>query len=259
MTGVDVTFADGVLSVALDRPERRNALDAAMLDALEQAAAQASSDETVRAVVLSGRGPAFCAGADLAPTVDTDGVPGPTEAMLTTSDRVFRAWEAIPVPVVAAVDGAAFAGGLELLLCCDLIVAGPRARFADAHSRFGLLPGAGGAYRLPRRVGAAAAKLLLFTGDDIDVAEAHRLGLVDVIAPDGDTNAAVGELVATLVSRSPRALRELKRLVRTSEVLPVDAGLAEGLDAIIRHRRTADYAEGLRAFAERREPRFTGR
>ncbi len=257
MSGVAVAWQAGVLSVALDRPERRNALDDGMLAALEEAAARAHDDE-VRVVVLSGRGSAFCAGADLAPGTDEDGIPGPSEATLTTSDRVFRAWESIPVPVVAAVDGAAYAGGLELLLCCDLIVAGPAARFADAHARFGLLPGAGGAYRLPHRVGPAAAKLLLFTGEEIDAVEAHRIGLVDVLAA-GDAATHVEGLAATLASRSPLGLRELKRLVGASRVLDAEAGLRAGLDAILTHRRSADYTEGLRAFAERRAPRFSGR
>ena len=257
MNGVEVTLSAGVLAVTLDRPERRNALDDGMLGALETAAARAASHD-VRVVVLSARGPAFCAGADLGSAPDADGIPGPSEETLATSDRVFRAWEAIPVPVVAAVDGAAFAGGLELLLCCDLIIAGPSARFADAHARFGLIPGAGGAYRLPCRIGPAAAKLLLFTGNEIDAAEAHRIGLADVLV-NGNLDDYVARLADTLASRSPLGLRELKRLVAASGSLTSDAALAAGLDAILSHRRSADYSEGLRSFAERREPRFTGR
>lgn len=257
MSAVEVLAKGPQLRVALNRPERRNAINAEVLDGLAAAAARAARPD-IRVVVLEGRGPAFCAGADLGPGGD-GALPGPSEAMLAQSNRVFSAWESIPVPVVAAVHGAAFAGGLELLLCCDIVVASDSARFADAHARFGLLPGAGGSYRLPRRVGQSSARLLLYTGEEIDAAEAFRIGLADVLVQDGELADRVGALAETIGSRSPLVLREMKRLAGEAAALPADAGLRSAHEAILQHRSSEDYAEGLRSFAERREPRFTGR
>lgn len=258
MTGLDVSIKDGVLTATLDRPERRNALDDALLAALE-AAAHRAGESDIRVVVLAANGSAFCAGADLTVEGGHDGIPGPSEDTLLTSDRVFRAWEQIPVPVIASVQGAAFAGGLELVLCCDIVICANAARFADAHARFGLLPGAGGAYRLPRKVGASAASLLLFSGTEISAQEALRIGLADRLVPDDELAEQTGSLARHLASLSSLGLRETKRLISDAARLNHEDGLAAGRDAILRHRRSADYAEGLRAFAERRTPRFVGR
>ncbi|MGT2464106.1 enoyl-CoA hydratase/isomerase family protein [Sinomonas atrocyanea] len=257
MSAVEITAEGPQLRVTLNRPERRNAINVDVLQGLAVAAERAA-EPGVRVVVLEGRGPAFCAGADLR-AGGNDGLPGPSEAMLAESTRVFSALEAIPVPVVAAVHGAAFAGGLELLLCCDIVVASDSARFADAHARFGLLPGAGGSYRLPRRVGQSSARLLLYTGEEIEAAEAYRIGLADILVHDDELADRVGALAQTIGSRSPLVLREMKRLSGEAAALPAEAGLQSAHEAILRHRSSEDYAEGLRSFAERREPRFTGR
>ncbi|WP_138444223.1 enoyl-CoA hydratase/isomerase family protein [Sinomonas susongensis] len=257
MSAVEIHAKGRELRVTLNRPERRNAINADVLEGLAAAAARAAEPD-IRVVVLEGSGSAFCAGADLG-AAGHDGLPGPSEAMLQESDRTFSAWEAIPVPVVAAVHGAAIAGGLELLLCCDIVVASEAARFADAHARFGLLPGAGGSYRLPRRVGQSSARLLLYTGEEIDAAEAYRIGLVDMLVHADELVERVGRLAGTIASRSPLVLREMKRLSGEAVALPVEAGLQSAHEAILRHRSSEDYAEGLQSFIERREPRFTGR
>lgn len=258
MTAVETSLVEGVLTVTLARPERMNAINDDMLDGLAAVAIRAQ-DEAVRVIVLRGQGRAFCAGADLGVQADVDGPPGPSEATLIRSDEVFSAWEAIPVPVIAAVHGAAMAGGLELLLCCDLVVASNAAVFADAHARFGLLPGAGGSYRLPRRIGASAARLLLYTGDEIDAGEAFRIGLVDMLVVDDQLSKRVDELARMIAQRSPLALREMKRLVALAADVAPEAGLRAAHQAIVRHRASADFAEGLHAFLERRTPRFVGR
>lgn len=246
-----------VLWVTLSRPEAMNALSHDVLDGIE-AALQLSLDEQARCVVITGQGRAFCAGADLKFVNSALEDPAALADFLARASGVFSAVERHPLPVIAAINGTTVAGGLELALACDFIVAVESAAIADGHATFGLFPGAGGAVRLPRRIGASRAKLLLFTGRSRPARDLEAWGLVDVVAPDDGLDGAVQELCAELTARSPAGLRRMKQVVHDQDTLPVDRGLRMEFDACVAHLRTADVAEGLTAFAERRAPVFPG-
>jgi len=252
-------LAEGpVLSIYLNRPDKLNAISSRMLDALEAAIAEARA-EKYRVIVIRGRGRAFCAGGDLDLNDQGGASAGPPASMLERSNEVFAALEALSKPVIAAVHGTACAGGLELALSCDLIVAANSARLGDMHANFGLLPGAGGTYRLSRRIGPSKAKYMMFTGELFGAAELAQAGLVDQVYPDADFEASVDTLARKIAAKSPLGLAQMKHLVLEASTLSREDGLASALAAALRYRHSADYAEGLRAFAEKRAPRFEGR
>ncbi len=153
--------------------------------------------------------------------------------------------EALPVPTVAAVNGVAAAGGLELVLACDLAVAARSAQLGDAHANFGLLPGAGGTQRLPRVVGLRHALWLMYTGRFVPAEEALRMGLVNAVVDDGELEGAVDELVATLAQKSPAGLARMKRLARMAHDLELGAGLQAEHAEALEHVRSPDVREGL--------------
>jgi enoyl-CoA hydratase/carnithine racemase len=227
-----------------------------MLDELEAVLVAAADDDAVRALVITGAGRAFCAGADLAlDPGDPDALP---DVDLTRSNAVFDVLERQPQPVVAAVNGIAAAGGLELLLCCDIVLTAG-APIGDMHANAGLLPGAGGSYRLPRRVGLNPALWLLMSGDTAPAEDFRRWGLVHQVVPADELLPAAEEVAKRLTRNSPLGLRRMKELVRDGLDQDRRAGLGHALTVAQAHQRSADYAEGVRAFAARRAPRFTGR
>jgi len=253
-----------VCRLVLNRPEALNAITADMLGHLEAALADIEQDAALRVVVLTGAGRGFCAGADLKDLGSrTHGLDdsAASEANAEFSARLGRflaRLEALPKPVLAAVNGVAVAGGLELLLCCDLVLAAESARIGDAHSNYGLLPGGGSTARLPRRVGRSFAKYLLYTGDILPAHEFVAAGLVWKVVDDASLPSEVTGLAGRLASRSPLVLRELKRLVDTGMEGPLSAALRQEYEANRAHAGSHDRREGLAAFAERRPPRFTG-
>ena len=243
------------LWLRLNRPEALNSITDGLLDALARGLDAAQSRDDVRVVVLAGAGRAFCAGADLTNLVE----PVVIEAFLRRVGAVFDRIESFPKPVVAAVHGIAAGGGLELVLCADLVVAARSARFADAHANYGLLPGAGGSVRLPRRIGPARAKHLMFTGVAVPATQLADTDLVTILTDDDrltdDTDALVGQLAA----KSPLGLAAMKELVAEGLELPTADALRRERERLAAHTRSHDFAEGLRAFAEKRTPVFAAR
>lgn len=258
---------DGALWLWLNRPGVLNALSPEVLDALDRGMDAAAGDDDVRCVVIAARGRAFCAGADLQHVKGLlgDGAePGPglrgsQQELLHRVARTFNAIEQFPKPVLAAVQGIAVAGGLELALCCDIVVAAESASFGDGHGNFGLVPGGGGSIRLPRRVGPSMAKRLLFTGDRLPARDFLGTDLVSEVTADDALVASVDALAARIAARSPLVQRLTKRLVDDGVQVPLDVALRMEIHECELHEQSHDIQEGVAAFVEKRTPRFTGR
>lgn len=246
--------------LTLQRPEQRNPLDAATLAALHQRLREADDDGRVRAVVITGAGEAFSAGGDLRGYVDLYADPEAFRAFLEEFAAVCDLLEEGDFVSVAMVNGACVAGGLELLLACDLSVAATTARIGDGHLTFGQLPGAGGSQRLCRAVGLQVAKDLLLTGRLVDGATAATLGLVTTAVPPDDLTAVTTELAGATTRHSPLAMARMKALVRLAQEKDRPAALREEMDIVHHYATTShDAVEGLRAFLDRRPPEWRGR
>jgi enoyl-CoA hydratase/carnithine racemase len=248
---------DGVATITLSRPQAANALSMELVGALGHMFSRARVDESVRAVILTGAGKAFCAGADLkerrAMTLEE------TRSFLRLLNSVVDAVAAFPKPVIAAINGAAFGGGLELALACDLRLAAEGAEMGLVETRLGIIPGAGGTQRLPRIVGVAVAKELILTGRRISAARARDLGLVsEVVAPDG-LPAAAAKLAAELAGAGPLAVTQAKKAIDGGLDLAMAEALAHERECYELVLESEDRNEGLAAFAEKRPPRFTGK
>lgn len=257
--------ADGVLRLTLDRPEARNALSAAMRDGLLEAVRAARGDDRVRALLLRGAGGHFCAGMDLREsTVKDAGSPGfdprrTAEALRSGIQALVRELWELDKPVVAAVDGAAVGPGAHLALACDVVVVTPRTRFVWSFSRWGLVVDGGGGWLLPRLVGTARAKALVLLGEELEGATAVEWGLVHRCVAVEELDRVAEELATRLAAGPTRALGLSKRLLNTALESPLAAALEAEAQAQALATTTADLAEGMRAFRERRPPRFEGR
>ena len=247
-----------IATLTLNRPDALNAISRQLAAELLATCQALTERADVWAVIVTGAGErAFCAGADLKERRML--APEERAAHTAAIEVTAEALADLPMPTIAAVRGFALAGGAELAIACDLRVAADDATFGFPEVKIGIFPGAGGALRLPRIVGSGAARDLLFTGRQVTAAEAFRLGLVDRLAPADSVLEAAGALAASIAANAPLAVRAVKRALEESlGTPPADArravnALRGALDA------TSDYEEGLAAFAERREPRFTGR
>jgi enoyl-CoA hydratase/carnithine racemase len=246
-----------IATLTLNRPEALNAISRQLAAELLATCDSLTRREDVRAVIVTGAGErAFCAGADLKERRML--APDERAAHTMAIEAAAEALAALPMPTIAAVRGFALAGGAELAIACDLRVAAENAIFGFPEVKIGIFPGAGGALRLPPIVGSGAARDLLFTGRRIAAEDAFRLGLVDRIAPAGSVVEVAAELAASIAANAPLAVRAVKRALeerrgsRPDEARRAVNALRAALDS------TADYEEGLAAFAERRSPRFTG-
>ncbi|MBE0593125.1 MAG: enoyl-CoA hydratase/isomerase family protein [Gemmatimonadales bacterium] len=251
---------DGALWLTLNRTAALNALTPQVVEAIGSALALAEHDAAVHAVVLTGNGRAFCAGADLKYVRETtQGDETAVARFLESILDVMNRLEKFPKPTIAAINGLALAGGLELVLCCDLVIAARSARLGDAHANFGLLPGGGSSVRLPRKIGPTRAKYLLFTGEFVPAEDLVSAGLVNEVFDDADLLAGAGRIVARLRDKSPLVLRRMKALVDDGLEQPVETALRLELLASEVHAHSHDMKEGLAAFEEKRKPNFTGR
>ncbi|POX46997.1 enoyl-CoA hydratase [Streptomyces sp. Ru71] len=252
---------DGVSYVTLDRPEALNALTPDLRDRLIALLDEASADPGVRAVVLTGTGRGFCAGADLRGGAATrEQLPGDVARILRLgAQRLIAAVLDCEKPVIAAVNGTAAGLGAHLALACDLVLAAESARFIEVFVRRGLVPDGGGAYLLPRLIGPQRTKELLFFGDALGAADAERLGLVNRVVPDADLPKTAAAWAERLATGPTRALALTKQLVNAS--LDTDRATAFAAEAAAQeiNMTTRDAHEGLRAFTERRPPGFRGR
>lgn len=251
--------ANGAIEVwTIAGEARRNAISRAMLAELEELVVGASEKRGLRAVVLTGEGEkAFCAGADLKERAGMS--EEEVRTFLLDLRRTFRALERSPIIFIAAINGAAFGGGTELALACDLRVIRPGAEMALTETRLAIIPGGGGTQRLPRLVGLAVAKDLILTGRRVGAEEALRLGLVNRVASGDDVVAAALELAEQVAAGGPIALAAAKAAMQEG----MELGLDEALECEYRHYQrtipTQDRLEGLAAFREKRKPNYIGK
>jgi enoyl-CoA hydratase/carnithine racemase len=249
---------DDVRWLRLNRPERRNALSPALVTALDAAIAEASDDPGTRIVVITGEGPSFCAGADLRHlrTVAEDGN-DPT-AFLAATSRCFTRLERCPKPVVAAVHGHVVAGGLELALACDVVVAREDTLIGDGHVRNGLLPAGGGSVRLSRKVGEPLARWLSLTGQLLPAEEFIASGFIHAIASAEQFDDLIAAVIDALRAPHRTAQTRMKQLLAEGEAAD-PAALARELDTFTRHWHGNDIAGELRAFFDRTNDRTNNR
>jgi enoyl-CoA hydratase len=244
-----------VLQLRLHRPERRNAISTPLLRAVAEALDAAADDEAVRCAVLTGSDTVFAAGADL----DEMAEKTLTGALADPRPALWARVRAFPKPLIAAVEGWCLGAGCELLMCCDLAFAGEGARFGQPETNLGIMPGAGGTATLPRLVGRTLAMKMVLTGAPVTAADAWRAGLVTEVVPAGEALAAALELAAELAGRAPVALRQAKASVQAAFDLPHGAHLLFERQAFSGLMATADKAEGVAAFREKRKPDWQGR
>ncbi|HSH46097.1 MAG TPA: enoyl-CoA hydratase-related protein [Longimicrobiales bacterium] len=248
---------DHVATITVDRPERRNALNAVVRRELVEVLDELAVDGETRVAVITGAGEkAFVAGADIGEFAERTPLEQ-REAM--EGRRVFDAVAAFPRPVIAAINGYALGGGCELALACDLRIAAASARLGQPEVNLGILPGGGGTQRLPRLVGHGTAMRLILTGELIDAEEARRIGLVDEVVPDHQLMGRTRDLASSMARHSPVALKLIKQAVRAAAEMPLQAGLALERELFITAFSSEDRVEGVRAFLEKREPEFRGR
>ena len=249
---------DGLAKVTLNRPDVLNALDVKTLEELYEAMSDIENDISIRVAVITATGRAFCTGADL---TGIAAIPPdkPRDYFLRLWNKMFSAIENVSVPTIAVINGMAYAGGLELVMVCDLAIASEDAKLSDQHANRGLVPGGGASQRLPRLIGIRKAKELLYTGDRITPAEAERLGLINKVVPADKVEEVTNELVQKLLVKSPMALKAVKKLVNRGMESSLDSGLELEMLAMTAHGTTEDFAEGVKSFLEGRPPEFPGK
>lgn len=263
MADLEYTVEDGVGTILLNRPHRKNAFTPEMIEQWAGILREARTDPDVRVIVLTGAGDAFCSGVDLSSQSDNSNKrPTPLERKQHLTDEIHQiplALEDLDKPVIAAINGVAVGAGLGMALMCDMRIIARSARLSEGYIRVGLVPGDGDCYYLPRLVGPAKALELLLTGDFIDAEEAGRLGIANQVVDDADFPGAVRTLARKLADAPPVAVRAIKRAVYQS----ARSDLRTSLDLISSHMAvvtsTQDSAEALAAFREKRPGKYLGR
>ncbi len=248
---------EGVALVTFNRPKVLNALDAATIEELADAVGRIESDRAVRAVILTGAGDkAFVAGADIGAMAAM--TPLEARRFAERGHGVLARLEALPIPTLAAVNGYALGGGCEVAMGCDLVYASEKARFGQPEVNLGIIPGFGGTQRLTRRVGIMRALELVMTGDAVDAAKAKEIGLALEVLPAAELLPFARAQARKIASRGPVAIAAAKRAVR--EGADADLRTANELErqAFAALFGTEDAREGMKAFTEKRAPRFTG-
>lgn len=247
--------SEGIVLLRLNRPAVRNALNLALRRELAVIFSDLSYRDDVRCIVITGDEKAFCAGADLREYVDAT----PTEIIARNMHRLWGAIAECPKPVIAAVNGYALGGGCELAMHADIIIAGQSAKFGQPEVKIGLMPGGGATQRLTRAAGKFVAMKLLLTGQMISAADAEAVGLVSSVVPDDRVLPEALTLAQDIAAQAPLAVRLIKETVLESMNSSLDAGLRSERRAFQVMFSSSDKSEGIRAFLEKRKPKFVGR
>ena len=246
----------------LNRPEAMNALNAEVAILFGQFLSELSHDDGIRVVVVTGAGAAFCAGADLKEVQGSSAVeaePGKPDLLNLFDEHIFSPLRDYAKPVIASLNGITMAGGLEVAMCADIVVAASGIRIGDAHANFGVFPGGGGAAILPRIVPHNVAKYLLLTGKTLSAEDMHRYGFVNEVVEPRKLRQATQDLALHIADKSPLALRRMKRVANRAVDGSRDQALAHEMVEFQQHQHSWDMAEGLAAFAGKRKPQFQGR
>lgn len=247
---------DGVVWLTIDRPKQMNALSTAVIAELARHIDSVSRDANDRVIVITGAGSIFCAGADLVEARDKTASSSDFRSWLALWRDTFRAIEHCPKPVLAALNGATLAGGLELALACDVMIAADNAVIGDVHCRYGLIPGGGGSQRLPEAVGTRRARWLMYTGGTLTAVQALDWGLVQEVVDHKAFREGVHIIASTMARRSSGSLTVMKRLSTPGAI--TDEGLDREIEAAAELIVGPDAREGLAAFFAKRDPLFAG-
>lgn len=249
---------DGIATITINRPEALNALNMEAILEIRACLEDAEKDEAIRALVITGAGEkAFCAGLDLKTVKGISVIKAAETARF--GQKLTLAIEELGKPVIAAINGYALGGGLELAMACDIRIASENARVGQTEVNVGLIPGWGGTQRLPRLVGKGIAKELIFTGRLIDAKTAERIGLINIVVSSDKLKSAVEELAKEIMGKPPIAIRLAKELVNNSIEADQRIGLVHEAEAFAMLSSTEDYTEGVSAFVEKRRPQYKGK
>ena len=261
-TPVIAVLENGVLTLMLNRPQRLNAMSNALIEAMNRELARARDDAGVRAVLLTGIGRGFCAGADLAGGGTVDSTANVPPDLGANMDRLFnpmiRAMRSLPKPIVGAINGVAAGGGANLALACDIVLAARSARFDQAFVRISLLPDLGGTYFLPRTVGDARARGLAMLGSSVPAEEAERMGMIWQVVDDDTLMEEAGKLARRLASGPTLSYAAIKQAIDAAATNTLDRQLDLERDSQRALGRSADFKEGVAAFLAKRPAQFTG-
>ncbi|HEX6064237.1 MAG TPA: enoyl-CoA hydratase-related protein [Longimicrobiales bacterium] len=252
-----IDVADHVATITVNRPDKRNALNASVRGEIIKALDHFGSEDSVRVIVITGAGDkAFIAGADINEFAERTPV---EQRAVMAERRIFDEIAGFAKPVIAMINGFALGGGCEVALACDVRVAARSAKLGQPEIKLGIIPGGGGTQRLPRMVGLGTAMRLVLTGELIGAEEAAGLGLVDVLVEDADLRTRTNEIAKAMAAHSPLALRLAKAAMRAAEEMPLAAGLAYERELFITAFGSSDKGEGVAAFLEKRAAIFEGR
>lgn len=253
-----VTHSDSICEITVNRPNSLNALNPDVLQGLIIEFTKLERLPDLRAVIITGAGPkAFVAGADILAMSQLG--PRAIAEYVELGQRATRLIEAFPTPVIAAVNGFALGGGMELALACDLIIAADTAKLGQPEVNLGILPGFGGTQRLIHRCGVGTARRLCYTGELLSAEEARLVGAVDKVVPAANLLEEARNWAKLIASKAPLAVRGTKRVIRTSQETALLSGLRLEVEEFLSLFSSADREEGMSAFLEKRAPKFTGR
>lgn len=247
---------ENIIFITINREETLNALSRDVIEELEDVFRSIDQDETIRCAILTGKGRAFVAGADIGQLNSFTGQMGRNLARF--GQGVLRFIEEMDTPVIAAINGFAIGGGCELAMCCDMRIASEKAKFGQPEVNLGITPGYGGTQRLTRLVGKGMAKYLCMTGNMIDAQQAQKIGLVELVTAPEDLMDEAFKVAKTIASKAPISIGLVKQAINAAEDVPLNAGMAYEAEVYSTAFKTEDRKEGLTAFLEKRQPEFKG-